>query len=134
MKNESTRLQETAYKLKAILNSTNERIVLIGTDYKILSFNKQAEKDAMMVFGKPLHEMVDIRDYFPGDGIGRFLEDAQKVFNGEHMAFDTMLADHHFHVSYHPVYDDDQQKRKQQFGKQRYFHEAEYTGIIGFVQ
>ncbi len=107
MKNTNSLLHDSAYKLKAIMNSTTEGIVLIGTDYKILSFNKQAQKNAMLVFDKPLREMNDFRVYFSDNEFDNFVHLTQKVFEGEHLNHEAKMGDHWFHINYYPVYDDD---------------------------
>ena len=100
------KLQEAAIQLKAIMNSTLEGIVLIGTDYKILAFNKQAQKNAKMVFGSSLRELADFREYFANGDADLFERDAQKVFAGEHLNYDAKMSGHWFHITYNPVYND----------------------------
>ena len=108
MKNKNITLHDSAYKLKAILDSTSEGMLLIGTDYKILSFNKQAQKNALLVFGKPLREMADFRSYFADGEFDSFVQLSQKVFKGEHLSHEAKMASQWFHVRYYPVYDDNE--------------------------
>ncbi|MBD0255698.1 MAG: GAF domain-containing protein [Cytophagales bacterium] len=60
-----TRHLEAEVKLRAILNSTSENNLLLGKDYKVLSFNKSLEDAVAHLYGHPLRIGQDFRSYIP---------------------------------------------------------------------
>lgn len=105
--NQKLRLSE--YKLRAILDSTSDNNVLISSDYKVLSFNKQASIVSELVFGKPLFENANMWDYVLPADQSDFLADTQKVLQGERLSFEREIffgeTSAWIEVNYNPVYD-----------------------------
>lgn len=63
IKESDVKLSDFEAKLKSILDSTGENIVLISLDYKILCYNKTAEITFKSIQNKPICEGDDFRDY-----------------------------------------------------------------------
>jgi PAS domain-containing protein len=56
---------EAEVKLRAILNSTSENNLLLGRDYRVLSFNKSMEESVTQLYGRRLVAGQDFRSYIP---------------------------------------------------------------------
>jgi PAS domain-containing protein len=57
---------EVEVKLRAILNSTSENNLLLGRDYRILSFNRSMEQTVLHLYGRRPGPGQDFRSYIPG--------------------------------------------------------------------
>ncbi len=105
------RLKFSEIKLRAILNSTTDGNILISPDYKILSFNKQAEKMSQVAFGKPLKELADLWDYILPKDKDDFYTNTQKALKGEYLKFEREISFEKlkkwFELRHYPVYDSD---------------------------
>lgn len=104
------KLEESEHKLRAILDSTTDSNLLISPDYKILSFNKQANNASSLLFGKPLAEMADMWEYVIPADKADFYTDSQKALHGECLNFERELffeqGSMWFEISYFPVEDE----------------------------
>lgn len=67
------------HKLRGILDSTTESIVMIGRDFEVLTINKVAQWDTGTLLGRQIEEGDDFRDY-----LDFFTEDVAKVFYDSH--------------------------------------------------
>ncbi|KYG81961.1 PAS domain S-box-containing protein [Roseivirga ehrenbergii] len=56
-------LSSSENKLGAIMNSTNDSHILVGTDFRILSFNKKAQENSVLLLHKELKEGSEIWEY-----------------------------------------------------------------------
>lgn len=99
-------LKISEYKLKAILNSTTEGNILIGSDYKILSFNQATQKYTEMVFGRKMKENDSILDFLLPETKDVFMCDSQKALNGEVAKRDFPVNGFWFEITHYPVYDE----------------------------
>ncbi len=103
-------LQDSRFKLKAILDSTTDSNILISPKYKVLSFNKHAFDVCKVVFKVSMKEFDDMWDFvLPNDEMD-FYRDTQKAFNGAYLKFEKELLIEGtgvwYEVSYFPVYAD----------------------------
>ena len=105
-------LQDSRFKLKAILDSSTDSNILISPDYKILCCNKRASETCEAVFGQPMLEFQDMWNYVLPDNKEDFYTDTQRAFNGEYLKFEKELVIEGktvwYGVSYFPVYDNDE--------------------------
>jgi len=105
---EELRLSE--YKLNAIYNSTTDANLLLGKNYEILAFNREAAYEMQLYFGVDLIEKAIITDYaFPNTAL--FRERLERVFAGESLSFESPLphpngAEVWKHMLLNPVSDD----------------------------
>jgi len=60
-----SRHSEAEDKLRAILNSTSENNLLLGRDYRVLSFNKTLAHTVKHLYGRQLLAGQDFRSYIP---------------------------------------------------------------------
>lgn len=106
-------LQLSENKLRAILNSTPDGNILIGTDFKILCFNKTAARDIYQFFAKNIEIGQDFRDYLAPRTKDVFLDIFQKATEGEVVAleFDHEVNNKKiwFSARYFPAYDENGQ-------------------------
>ncbi|TAG41271.1 MAG: PAS domain S-box protein, partial [Cytophagia bacterium] len=102
-------LKETKNKLRVILDSTTDSNILISPDYKILSFNKRANKGILLAYGKPLEEMADVWEYIPSPNREAFYDSTQKALKGEYLTFEKEIFFGQLTVwcelTYYPAYD-----------------------------
>ncbi|MGE3725978.1 MAG: PAS domain-containing protein [Candidatus Sericytochromatia bacterium] len=85
---EELRLSE--YKLNAIYNSTTDANLLLGKNYEILAFNREAAYEMRLFFGVDLTEKAIITDYdFPNTAL--FKSRLAAVFAGESLSFESYL-------------------------------------------
>lgn len=102
---------ENEIKLKAILNSTVDANLLIGADYKLLSFNNAANASALMVVNNPLKLETDIRAYINDSAIVDFVSNFKMAISGEIIKLERSILSKEgkafwFEFLYYPVYDD----------------------------
>ncbi len=93
-------------KLRAIYNSINYGLLLISPDYKILSFNKQARKNAEIVFGKTMKENDSIMEFVIPETRDVFMQDSQIALKGETSRREFQVKGHWFEFVFSPVYAD----------------------------
>lgn len=93
-------------KLKAIYNSINYGLLLISPDYKILSFNKQAGKNAEIVFGKTMKENDSIMEFVIPETRDVFMQDSQIALKGETSRREFQVKGHWFEFVFSSVYAD----------------------------
>lgn len=103
-------LRHSENKLRAILESTSDSNILISTDYKILSFNKQADKGAVAAFGKPLVIGASMDEFILPLDREDFYADTRRVLQGEFMHFEREIfidnTSSWIEVFYVPAYGD----------------------------
>jgi len=102
-------LENSEYKLQAILDSTSDSNILISQDYTMLSFNKAAASGAIEIFGKPLQQNASVWDFVLDEDKESFLYDTKLAFQGESLIFDKQIKGIWFEFRYFPVYDNTQQ-------------------------
>ena len=103
-KEKEEQLEYSETKLKSILNSSNDGIVLLDTDYKVLLVNKKAVENAKLVFGKPIYESDSYLDFYsPADSI-KLKKESAKVFNGEIITYQAQFNEYNFIITQYPVY------------------------------
>ena len=94
-------------KLRAILDSTTDSNVLVGADFRILSFNKAANEIAKAIHGKTLCEGCDFRNFLPEGSEKDFRHCFGKALAGETSMMERMrlVGNEHvwFQVKYFPV-------------------------------
>ncbi len=78
-----TRHLEAEVKLRAILNSTSENNLLLGKDYKVLSFNKSTEESVAHLQGRQLLVGQDFRSYIPGPVLADFEWSVSQALAGQ---------------------------------------------------
>jgi PAS domain S-box-containing protein len=104
-------LQNSLYKLRAILNSTTDFNLFLNPDFSVVSFNRKAADNAQLVFGKPLTEESSILDYIPDDQQVRFRSLFQRSLSGEEVVEHEMVFSPErsvwFRSRFSPVKDDD---------------------------
>lgn len=110
-KKDKEKLKWSESKLRALYDSTTDGNILISPDYKILSFNKQANTVSQTVFGKPLQELADMWDYVLPNDKEDFYIDTQKALKGQYLKFEREIFFEQFsiwfEVAYFPVYDNE---------------------------
>ncbi|MDP2176632.1 MAG: PAS domain S-box protein [Bacteroidota bacterium] len=110
-KDAQLKFEELSSNFKAILDNTDESIILLDRDYKILALNKVAE-DAIKYHTDPKDYTVkDIRDYVP-DSNNLFYLNYPKALKGERIQFESSYINSKnemiwFKSKLNPVYDDE---------------------------
>ncbi len=74
---------EAEVKLRAILNSTSENNLLLGRDYRILSFNKTMEESVAQLQGRRLVAGQDFRSFIPETMRPDFERNVSRALAGE---------------------------------------------------
>ncbi len=69
--------------LTAIFNTTEDAFILIGTDYKIMTFNKQAAANALRYFNQDYKEGASFLDYVQEDLHDTFLKNLNDAEKGD---------------------------------------------------
>lgn len=99
-------LSET--QLKAIYNTTTDSNFLIGTDYKIISFNREAARQVKKIFGEDVRIGDDMREFSDPNLLDEFKEHFQQTVNGETIHVKRKIThqnkNYWYKVSYYPVY------------------------------
>lgn len=103
-------LLESEANLRALLNSTLQSFVYIGTDTIIKSFNNIAQETNKKVLGREIKTGDSIYDYIKSDGRRNFEEHFKRALNGEFVEANRQLVDKdgntvYFKVNLNPVYD-----------------------------
>lgn len=88
---DSTVIKNEVEKLRAILNSSPDIYLLIDREYKIVAYNKQATYNAKFLFGKHLHQGMEVSEFYLENAYERFALDLKKVFSGELVVRDEEL-------------------------------------------
>lgn len=101
-------LEENELKYKAIIDSTEDRHVLIDLNNKILAFNKSALKNLAATFGFEMKEGDDFVDYFKGhEHVFMLNEGIAKAFDNEIYTYESCVnsptGDKWLRISYLPV-------------------------------
>lgn len=102
-------LEESELKYKAIIDSTEDRHVLIDKDNKILAFNKSALKNLGASFGFEMKEGDDFVVYFKGhEHVFMLQKGLEKAFNNEPYVYESHVASpvgyKWLRISYLPVH------------------------------
>ena len=102
------RLSSSENKLRAIMNSTNDSHILIGTDFQILSFNKKAQENSKLLLHKELKEGNQIWEYLIDIEKEVFKRNADIALSGQ-SAFHQIETNFNkttqwFEISYLPAY------------------------------
>ncbi|MBN8694676.1 MAG: PAS domain S-box protein [Bacteroidetes bacterium] len=106
-------LSEMEIKLKSILDSTQENIVLLSNDYKILCYNKTAEITFKSIQNKSICEGDDFRNYVIDENKAEFLKGFETAKSGQHIVIERPGAkgagDSWFEHKFSPAYDNNGQ-------------------------
>ncbi|CAM3967049.1 PAS domain S-box protein [Flavobacterium antarcticum] len=98
-------------KLKAILDSTNDSILLISNTYTLLNFNKTAMSFYHNYLGKTLKQDADIRPYLAPGNASIFKEGFHRATEGFSSTFeieeDLINEPYWLQITFNPVYDSD---------------------------
>ena len=89
--NSRLQLKESTYKLKAILDSTPDYIVLIDLEFRILAFNKVAYENCEKFHGKRLVEGNDFRKYVSKEVEEDFFENYYRALEGKNNRFEKEI-------------------------------------------
>jgi signal transduction histidine kinase len=87
-----TRHLEAEVKLRAILNSTSENNLLLGKDFKVLSFNKSTEENVAQLYGRRLLVGQDFRSYVPGPILADFERSVGQALAGQTITVERELC------------------------------------------
>jgi PAS domain S-box-containing protein len=100
------KLKESESKYEAILNSTKDANILVGRDYKILSFNRAAQYNSELVFEKKMKKNDSMMDFIISETIQIFIENSTKVLAGEIVKSEFNVKGYWFEFNYYPVFDE----------------------------
>ncbi|MCH7412579.1 PAS domain S-box protein [Belliella sp. R4-6] len=106
------KLKESNTKLRAILDSTPDYIVLINLECKILAFNNIAYENCKKFHKKILVEGNDFRNYVSTDVQEEFIKNFNKALKGENNRFEKeieVLSSEKiwFEFIFYPVFDEE---------------------------
>ena len=79
-------------KLRAILNSTSENNLLLGRDYRVLSFNKTLADTVTHLYGRPLRAGQDFRAYIPSPIRKDFERNVSQALAGQTVTVERELG------------------------------------------
>ncbi|MCT7952069.1 EAL domain-containing protein [Ancylothrix sp. C2] len=103
-------LRESEAKLKALLNSSLQSVLLIDRQRKIQAFNETANDGAKLFFDKFLREGALIDEYISREDLKRFNLDFQKAIKGGFVKTEIRIErtdqEHWFEINYNPVFDE----------------------------
>jgi hypothetical protein len=83
---------EAENKLRAILNSTSENNLLLGKDYKVLSFNKALEETVKCLYGSELVVGQDFRAYMPQPFLDDFEGNISRALTGQTVTLEKEIS------------------------------------------
>ena len=85
-------LEDAAIKYKAIIDSTEDRHVLIDKNSKVLAFNKSALKNLALTFGFEMKEGDDFVEYFKThDHVFQLSKGIEKAIAGEVFTYESCV-------------------------------------------
>ncbi|TAF45125.1 MAG: PAS domain S-box protein [Sphingobacteriales bacterium] len=100
--------EATESKLRAILDSTTDCNIFISPSFKIINFNKAAQKALKQIFGKEITIDEDFRPYIAPGREENFLNKFNDCLKGEIVSseynFDSFGFDIWFCNTFYPVY------------------------------
>ena len=85
------KILDTNTKLKAILDNTTDDYILFDNNLNIILANKSANQAVLRLHNKPLEEGANIRQYYLEGVTERFIENSQKVFEGETVEYEEEI-------------------------------------------
>jgi PAS domain S-box-containing protein len=98
--------------LTAIFNTTEDAFVLIGTDYRIMTFNKQAATNALRYFNQEYKHGKSFLDYLREDFREAFVKNLEAVEKSDGICVETSFAihseEHWYKIRVQAVRDGDQ--------------------------
>jgi PAS domain S-box-containing protein len=83
---------EAENKLRAILDSTSENNLLLGKDYKVLSFNKVLEEKVKGLYGCDLAVGQDFRAYMPQPFLKDFEGNISRALAGQKVTIEKEIS------------------------------------------
>jgi PAS domain S-box-containing protein len=99
--------EDENYKLKALLDSSTDGSILISPEFKILSYNRTAQKSAEKYYNTKLDVGKDFRQYILEDTKEEFYTDFKKALNLEQTVKEKELLIRSekiwFQCSFHPA-------------------------------
>lgn len=107
------KIQESENKLKAILDSTLDCIILISEDMKIMAFNKVAAESCLLMYNRVVKEGDNFEDYILDSISEEFKSNFEKALKGKYGSFEKELEikpneKQWFEFIFCPVFDNDQ--------------------------
>jgi two-component system, chemotaxis family, CheB/CheR fusion protein len=107
-------LAASQIRLQAILDSTADANVLISPQFRIISFNKIAQKYTRRFFGKSMAEGQEVWDILPPNEHEGFRKNFLKALRGERVMVEQEMflgqpRGIWFEIKYFPAYDQQQQ-------------------------
>lgn len=103
-------IEDSEYKLKAIINSTNDSNLLINARGELINYNKAAKEGFFQYFHKDLEIGKPIKDLLPQEAARHFDLYFPKALQGEKCVFEVERVingqSRWFEVAYSPVFDD----------------------------
>ena len=74
---------------RTLLNNTNEGILIIDREYKILSINRQSVRDLQALSGKAPEPCMDFLEFILPSEKSKAIENFDRVFTGEKVTFES---------------------------------------------
>lgn len=106
-------LRESEAKLKALLNSSSQAVLLIDNQRKIQAFNQKANEGAKRFFNKCIQEGKLIDEYIVDQDLRKFNRDFKKALSGGFIKTELGIKQggqkYWFEVNYNPVFDEKRQ-------------------------
>jgi PAS domain S-box-containing protein len=104
--------QVSVRQLQAFLDSSNEYLVLVGLDWRLLAFNSRAAEGLENISGKAMRVGEDIRDYVVASYKDTFLNYSREAYRGNAASAESpvLFADGRrvwFAFRYAPAFDED---------------------------
>lgn len=92
------KILDTNTKLKAILDNTTDDYILFDNNLNIILANKSANQTALRLHNKPFEEGTNIRQYYINGVTERFIENSQRVFEGETVEYEEEINFNGIHI------------------------------------
>ncbi len=100
---------QTNANLRALLNSSDKAIYLLGKEREILQFNTKGKNCAVTLLNKPVKTGEDFIQYVREETKEEFLQDYNRALQGKHSKKERLLHENGekqwFEINYTPVYD-----------------------------
>jgi len=100
------KIQDLGSKLKALIDSSSEGIILISPENKVIASNKLAKQESKVIYGKEFYDYADIHDFIFPEDKKSFEYDFGRALEGETVKTIRKIANKWFEFNYFPVYDE----------------------------
>ncbi len=98
-------LAQSQYMLHALYNSTQDACVFLDNDFKMVYFNKMAEKTAILLFNHPCKIGDNVIDFLYPAFVQEFVGYFERAKKGEYIQIEKYLNTLWWEFSLLPVYD-----------------------------